>query len=271
MELEIAVLSRQGGRAVNEDACGWWSSDAVSFCVVSDGAGGHRGGEVASKLIVKEMLGWFRERPEGDAKSLEAALRYANEALIREQRSNPDVGDMRATAVVLAIDSARESASWGHLGDSRLYCFRGTEIIVQTRDHSLVQTMVDAGMMQPDSLRHSPERSKLLNAMGDESTFQPRMQSDPFPVLNGDKFLLCTDGLWERVEENEIEGALVDCPTAEEWLRLLEQYVLARANSRQDNYSAMAVWCKEPDETTLDASAVDAQRPVGSRSPRDGA
>ncbi|MGZ5141407.1 MAG: hypothetical protein ACXWCX_26710, partial [Burkholderiales bacterium] len=61
----------------------------------------------------------------------------------------------------------------------------------------------------------------------------------------------------------------VDCPTAEEGLRLLEQYVLARANSRQDNYSAMAVWCKEPDETTLDSSALESQRPVGSRSPRD--
>src|SRR5215210_4229530 len=107
MELEIAVLSRPGARAVNEDACGWWSSGDVSFCVVSDGAGGHRGGEVASKLIVKEMLGWFRERPEGDAQALEAALRYANETLVREQRSHSEIGDMRATAVVLAIDSVR--------------------------------------------------------------------------------------------------------------------------------------------------------------------
>jgi PPM family protein phosphatase len=246
MELEIAVLSRPGGRSVNEDACGWWSCDLVSFCVVSDGAGGHRGGEVASKLIVKEMLGWFRERPECDAGALEAALRYANEALVREQRNNADVGDMRATAVVLAIDSLRQSAAWGHLGDSRLYCFRGTEIVVQTRDHSLVQTMVDAGMLDAQDARHSPERSKLLNAMGDESTFEPRMRTDAFRLQHGDKFLLCTDGLWEHVQESEMEGALVECPSAEEWLRLLEQYVLARANSRQDNYSAMAVWCKAP-------------------------
>jgi serine/threonine protein phosphatase PrpC len=203
------------------------------------------------------MLGWFRERPECDAGAIEAALRYANEALVREQINNPEVGDMRATAVVLAIDSLRDSAAWGHLGDSRLYCFRGTEIVVQTRDHSLVQTMVDAGMLDAHDARHSPERSKLLNAMGDESTFEPRMQTDAFPLQHGDKFLLCTDGLWERVEESEMEGALVECPSAEEWLRLLEQYVLARANSRQDNYSAMAVWCKAP--TGADPEASSAQ------------
>jgi serine/threonine protein phosphatase PrpC len=244
MELEIAVLSCQGGRAVNEDACGWWSTEGLSFCVVSDGAGGHRGGEIASKLIVKEMLGWFRERPECEADAIEAALRHANEALVKEQRSHSEIGDMRATAVVLAIDSVRQSAAWGHLGDSRLYCFRDTGIIVQTRDHSLVQTMVEAGMLQAENVRSSPERSKLLNAMGDEATFQPRMQSEAFPLQDGDKFLLCTDGLWEHVDESEMERALVDCATAEEWLRLLEQYVLARANSRQDNYSAMAIWCK---------------------------
>jgi PPM family protein phosphatase len=266
MELEIAVLSRQGGRAVNEDACGWWSSGDMSFCVLSDGAGGHRGGEVASKLIVKEMLSWFRERPEGDAQALEAALRYANEALVREQQTHVEVGDMRATAVVLAVDSVRRSAAWGHLGDSRLYCFRDCGIIVQTRDHSLVQTMVDAGMMQADSVRRSPQRSKLLNAMGDESTFQPRMQTDEFPLLAGDKFLLCTDGLWERVEEPEMEAALIDCASAEEWLRLLEQYVVARGDSRQDNYSAIAVWCKAPAQLRQIETDSESETPADSSS-----
>ena len=248
MELEIAVLSCQGGRAVNEDACGWWSSGGVSFCVVSDGAGGHRGGEVASKLIVKEVLAWFHERQEYDADAIEAALRYANAAVVKEQRNNADVSDMRGTAVVLVVDSVRQAAAWGHLGDSRLYCFRENGVIVQTRDHSLVQTMVDAGMLQAESVRHSPERSKLLNAMGDDATFEPRIQSNDFRLQNGDKFLLCTDGLWEHVEESEMEGALVECASAEEWLRLLEQYVLARADSRQDNYSALAVWCKRAGE-----------------------
>jgi serine/threonine protein phosphatase PrpC len=118
-------------------------------------------------------------------------------------------------------------------------------------------------MMEADSVRRSPQRSKLLNAMGDENTFQPRMQADEFPLQVGDKFLLCTDGLWERVEESEMEAALVDCATAEEWLRLLEQYVVARADSRQDNYSAIALWCKAP------AQARNAERNSESAAPAD--
>jgi serine/threonine protein phosphatase PrpC len=246
MELEIAVLSRAGGRSVNEDACGFWSGSGMSFCVVSDGAGGHQGGEVASKLIVKEMLGWFRERQECNGAAIEAALRYANEALVNAQRTNPHIDDMRATVVVLAIDSARQSAAWGHLGDSRLYCFRGNRIVVQTRDHSLVQTMVEAGMLEPQKLRRSPERNKLLNAMGDEEGFEPRVHRDEFPVQSSDKFLLCTDGLWEHVEETHMEEALQDCASAEDWLRLLESCVLARGSAKQDNYSAVAVWCHAP-------------------------
>src|SRR5690349_13404306 len=115
MELEIAALSRVGSRARNEDACGWWTGSGTSFCVVSDGAGGHRGGEVASKLIVSETRLWFREHSECSGRAIEAALRHANEVLVREQKNNADIDDMRATAVVLAVDSVARCAAWGHL------------------------------------------------------------------------------------------------------------------------------------------------------------
>lgn len=246
MELEIAVLSRPGGRTVNEDACGFWSGADVCFCVVSDGAGGHGGGDVASKLVVQEALAAFRDKHEecnGDA--VEAAMRIANEALVREQGSRVELADMRATVVVLAIDFDREYAAWGHLGDSRLYCFRRRRIVAQTRDHSVVQSMVDAGLLQPDKVRSSPERSKLLKALGDPDAFEPSIERVAFGLEDEDKFLLCTDGLWEYVEEGELERSLQDASSAEEWLRALESCVLARSPAKHDNYSALAVWCKD--------------------------
>ena len=135
MELEIAVLSRTGGRAVNEDACGFWSGPGVCFCVLSDGAGGHGGGDVASKVVVQEILGRFRERSECGMEAIDSALRCANEAVVRGQQSDERLAIMRATAVVLAIDFANGVASWGHIGDSRLYCFRDQQILTKLRGH----------------------------------------------------------------------------------------------------------------------------------------
>ena len=243
MQLEIAVLSRAGGRSSNQDACGFWSGPGVCFCVVADGAGGHRGGDVASKLVVQETLGWFRERHDCTGVAIEAAMRNANEMVVRTQQANDEIGDMRTTAVVLAVDFERGLATWGHLGDSRLYCFRDHSIVAQTRDHSVVQSLVEAGLLDPKNLRTAPDRSKLLAAMGDLDGFEPRVTENPFVLQDRDKFLLCTDGLWEYVEEAELQSTLDDAASAEEWLRLLEARVLARGRKGQDNYSALAVWC----------------------------
>jgi serine/threonine protein phosphatase PrpC len=262
MQLEIAVLSRAGGRQTNQDACGFWSGPGVCFCVVADGAGGHRGGDVASKLVVQETLGWFRERHDCSGVAIEAAMRNANEAVVRTQQLNDEIGDMRTTAVVLAVDFEHGLATWGHLGDSRLYCFRDRGIVAQTRDHSVVQSLVEAGgivaqtrdhsvvqslveagLLDPKDLRTAPDRSKLLAAMGDLDAFEPRVTAEAFSLQDRDKFLLCTDGLWEYVEEAELQSTLDDAASAEEWLRLLEARVLARGRKGQDNYSALAVWC----------------------------
>jgi len=243
MGVEIAALSSRGGRLLNEDTCGWWTGRDVAFCVVSDGAGGHQAGEVASKLVVEETLGWLRATHECSVQAIDAALRHAHEKIMIEQRRDSSVADMRATVVVLAIDSARNAAVWGHLGDSRLYCFRDDRLALQTRDHSVVQAMVDAGLMNPGDVRQSPQRNKLLSAMGHEEGFEPRVDGSAFTLHPNDKFLLCTDGFWEVVEERDMERALQGCASAEDWLRVLETYVLARASSRHDNYSAVAVWC----------------------------
>lgn len=246
MELQVLVLSKPGKRPSNEDACGFWSSDSACFCVVADGAGGHRGGGVASKLAVKQALEWFRETPVCTPATVADALRAANDGILQEQREDPGVSDMRATAVVLAIDTSRDQAVWGHLGDSRLYCFRQNRIVVQTRDHSVVQSMVDAGYLKFKELRSIPARSKLLGALGDAEHFKPRVEETMFMLEDGDVFLLCTDGLWEYVEEEDMERLLDECASPEDWLRALEEKVLAQADERQDNYSAIVVACRQP-------------------------
>jgi PPM family protein phosphatase len=254
MELEILVMSKTGGRERNEDACGVWSSPGASFCVLSDGLGGHSGGEVASKLVVRRVLEWFRAQPVCDHDTIAGALEAANAALRDEQARVPEMSDMAATAVVLALDTVRHAASWGHLGDSRLYCFRDGRIVAQTRDDSVVQQMVDAGYLQPQQLRTSPHRNQLLTALGNTASLEPRVVPMGFAVEDGDAFLLCSDGFWEYVQEFEMEETLDAADSVSDWLHALEGRIIARGRKGQDNYSAIAVWCRDlPEHPFADA------------------
>jgi len=267
MRLEISSLSKPGGRPTNEDAFGFWASAGVCFCVVCDGAGGQGGGDVASKLAVSATLAWFQAKPECSARAIQAALQAANQAVMSQQTAEDRLATMRATAVVLAIDAARRRALWAHLGDTRLYCFRNNEIIVRTKDHSVVQSMVDAGYLKECDLRTAHERSRLFAALGQEENFVPTASPHRFVVVPGDIFLLCTDGFWEHIDEREMVESLGGASSGEAWLRRMERYVIDRGDARQDNYSALAVWCSEGGEGS---EAIDEGPPTDSPDIRPG-
>jgi serine/threonine protein phosphatase PrpC len=262
MRLEISVLSEPGGRALNEDAFGFWANAGVCFCVVCDGAGGQGGGDVASKLAVSAALAWFQTAPECSGHAIEAALGSANQAVMQQQGTKPELANMRATAVVLALDATQCRAAWGHLGDSRLYFFRKKRVIAQTKDHSVVQNMVDAGYLKEENLRTAEQRSRLFAALGQQENFEPAITECASVVAPGDAFLLCTDGFWEFIEERDMERALEGVASGEEWLRTMERQVVERGGDTQDNYSALAVWCSEP--ACLHAEGDPPAEPAGS-------
>ncbi|HEX8615267.1 MAG TPA: PP2C family serine/threonine-protein phosphatase [Telluria sp.] len=247
MKLTISVLSKPGGRTSNEDAYGVWSTPSACFCVVADGAGGHLGGSAASKLAVKSILEWFSRSGDGAASAVASALKAANQAIVEQQLRSPEVADMRATALVLAVDTVHATACWGHIGDTRLYCFRDQRIVVQTRDHSMVQSMVDAGYLAPQALRAAPSRNVLLRALGDVGNFEPCIEVSPFSMRDGDIFLLCTDGLWEYIDEAQMEQLLRLSQSPQTWLRQLESEVLEHGQAGHDNYSALVIACSESD------------------------
>ncbi|AXA90513.1 PP2C family serine/threonine-protein phosphatase [Massilia sp. YMA4] len=250
MDLRVAVLSQPGGRAVNEDACGYWAGPGCWIGVVSDGLGGHAGGEVASRIAVEAALDSFRRTPLVTAAGVVGAMRAANDALLAEQQRRPELASMRATLVILAVDTHNARATWAHVGDTRLYCFRANAILLRTRDHSVVQAMVDAGYLAPEQLRDSPHRNALLSALGEAEAPVPQI-SAPLHVRDGDRFLLCTDGFWEYTLEEDMERSLAAAGDPDSWLRQLEHLVRARGRPGQDNYSALAVACTDPSTTVL--------------------
>ena len=245
MEIELAILSRRGGRSYNEDACGHWHSDDRLCCVVADGAGGHGGGDVASKLAVRHIIGRSAEQPLATPQSIEALLAEANREVIAHRGDTPAQAQMHSTVVALFIDLEHRRATWGHCGDSRLYAFRGGRIAQRTRDHSLVQSLVDGGLLAPEKMRSHPQRSELLSALGvAPAELQIGISADDWQLAEGDVFLLCTDGVWEYVDDAPLQQALADAVSPHAWLAAIEAGVLEAAADKpgHDNFSALTVW-----------------------------
>jgi serine/threonine protein phosphatase PrpC len=250
-QIELAILSRRGGRDYNEDACGHWHSDTHLCCVVADGAGGHGGGDIASKLAVRHIIEQFAAAPLADAEEVHDLLVDTNVSVISHRADGEAQAHMHTTVVSLFIDLDRAEAIWGHAGDSRLYVFRDGQMLAHTRDHSLVQSLVEAGLLTTEQMRTHPRRSELHSALGTApEELRVTTASRPWILKPGDVFLLCTDGLWEYVDEAEMSASLTRARDPSAWLASLEQLVLRNALAARkpghDNFSGVAVWIGQP-------------------------
>lgn len=246
MQLGVSALSRRGARPFeNEDACGFLTRDGICFCVVADGAGGHKGGATASKIVVSRVLTCLRDNPSCEPQAVRHAILAANHGVLIEQRRDPQLSDMRSTVIVLALDTQRGQAVWGHLGDSRLYAFREGSLIHRTSDHSLAQQMIDTGYVSTEDMRGSVQRARLYAALGVVDPAPPAVLEQPLSPVEGDAFLLCTDGWWDSIDADKIEQTLGQATSADDWLRSMEREILDRHRPGQDNYTALAVWCSK--------------------------
>lgn len=234
------MLTAPGGRPVNEDRCNFVESDGMVFWVLADGLGGHGGGEVASQLATDAAMSSFQAAPSVSREALTASLEAANQAVLEGQHGEPRLAGMRTTAVSLAADPAQ--AQWAHAGDSRLYHFRGGRVVFQTRDHSVPQTLADAGEILPREIRFHEDRARLLRSLGTDDGFRPAVQDEPVAVAAGDAFLVASDGFWEYVTEREMEAELAKSEEPRDWLRGMEIRLLRRAPRDNDNYTAVAIF-----------------------------
>ncbi len=243
MTFKTFSLTSTGGRKANQDTCDYVLLEDVACWVVADGLGGHRGGEVASRLAVEQVLTSFRNNPVLSPAAIEAHLDAAQMAVVQRQAEDPLLASMRTTLVLLLCD--QHSALWAHVGDSRLYHFRKGRIIFQTKDHSVPQVLVAAGDIAPEEIRFHTDRNRLLRVMGQEDHWQPEVRKEPVPIEPHDAFLLCTDGFWEHITEPEMEKACIEAGTPKAWMQKMENKIRERAIGEFDNYTAIAVCCEE--------------------------
>lgn len=251
--LDVAIASRSetGARSRNEDDIRVGRGDLRWYAVLSDGAGGHMNGAMASDIVVRTAaseLGAGRQPMEPHC--LRFALERANAALNAQQQGLKSHQRMHATAVSLWIDAETHSALWAHAGDSRLYLLRHGQVRQLTRDDSVVQQMIDAGLLAAQDGRHHPRKNQLLAALGMEESIDIHTLERPFALRDGDAFLLCSDGWWEALEPQDLERTLAQAADVHSWLDGMAELVRRRAQPNQDNYSAVGVWVGDPSQST---------------------
>jgi serine/threonine protein phosphatase PrpC len=190
----------------NEDAFRIESDKGL--LVVADGMGGAAAGEVASKIFVDtaaEVFGEVQGRPEaGTADRVQEAFRLANERILARASENPHLQGMGCTAELIAI--SEESYVLGHVGDSRTYLFRKGRLKQITKDHTLIQDLIDRKVISPEEANKHSLRNFILRAVGTKETLAVDLIRGK--VMADDLFLLCSDGLTTMVDDRPIEAVL---------------------------------------------------------------
>jgi protein phosphatase len=253
-------------RKVNQDHCGELTApDGGRLLVLCDGMGGHSGGEIASHLAVETIVESVGEGGAPPDQLLRRAFDAANERIKRRGRENPQLRGMGTTGVALYLGG--DGFAWvAHVGDSRAYRLRNGKMQRLTDDHSLVAEQLRSGLITAEEAERLP-KNELLRAIGQE----PPLKIDiaRHDVREGDRFLLCSDGLWNVFQDDEIAFTLGSEAPAVAVRKLVD-----RANERgsRDNVTvqilvAAAGGGDGAARGLMEIAALDApsQKPAGSK------
>ena len=259
MQLEYVALSDMGRqRNNNEDSV--LAVPEHGLVVLADGMGGHNAGEVASRMavtLIAQQLGeWLPDNSGASLRELRRAMTVsvdaANRSIFEAANTNPDCHGM-GTTLVLAVVHQGEMVL-GHVGDSRAYLWRDGTLKQLTRDHSLLQEQIDSGLITLSEAAMSSNHNLVTRALGVEDLVLLDVQH--CPLKEGDLYLLCSDGLTDMLEDDEIAkelGANSLMDTRGRARRLID---LANGHGGRDNVSVALIQAgKKPGDSLLQALA----------------
>ncbi len=198
-------------RENNEDSVA--HDDTTRLAVLADGMGGYNAGEIASGMatafIKSEMTRWLTEagkhaKTKEIRRALEICVDNANRSIYNAASSNAQYSGMGTTLVVGVFQG--DKLMLGHIGDSRCYRLRGNDFLQITRDHSLLQEQIDAGLLTAEQAATSSYKNLVTRALGVDDTVL--LELNEYDVEVGDIYLMCSDGLSDMVEDAEIAGIL---------------------------------------------------------------
>ena len=241
--VEIAFRTDPGRdpeKQVNEDAAFYTETKHGLLAVVCDGMGGHAGGKEASELATKTIQEIVSNAPEVTAPR--DALKVAIEEANRRVWGMPtDEGGYRPGSTVVAVLAHANGAEIAHVGDSRIYLIHSGAITQVTKDHSMVQEMVDRNIIKAEDAASHPDANKIMRALGIAKEVDVDVRAESVPFSAGDVFILCSDGLSDVVGASEILDIAGSRPAQQASGQLVD---LANARGGPDNVTAMVVRMK---------------------------
>nr|WP_316640239.1 PP2C family serine/threonine-protein phosphatase [uncultured Roseateles sp.] len=252
MRFSVFQVSRRGGREKNEDRMGYSYTRDAGLFALADGMGGHPEGEVAAQLALQTMSGMFQREATpalaDPAKFLQEGILAGHLQLLAYAASKGMSDTPRTTLVACILQG--NAAYWAHCGDSRLYLVRGDKLIARTRDHSYSELQEALGR-SPAAGEHF-NRNVLFTCLG--SPGKPMVDTTgPMLLQDGDRLLLCSDGLWGTVSDEVITEQLVKLPIADAVPELVER-ALRNGGPRCDNVTVLAVEWEAGEDVTMGIS-----------------
>lgn len=254
MQLEFVALSDMGRlRNNNEDSV--LAVPEHGVVVLADGMGGHNAGEVASRMavtLIAEQLGeWLPDNSDASMRELRRAMAVgvdaANRSIFEAANTNADYHGM-GTTLVLAVVHQGEMVL-GHAGDSRAYLWREGTLKQLTRDHSLLQEQIDSGLITLAEAAMSSNHNLVTRALGVEDLVLLDVQHHP--IEEGDLYLLCSDGLTDMLDDEEIAEELADSTVFDPETRAQRLIDLANRHGGRDNISVALIYAREKTDDGL--------------------
>lgn len=238
--MNIQVFSKVGSvRQHNEDSYDY-DSDKGIF-VIADGMGGHLRGEVASDMAVKtvmsELTSAVSTEGTGIMSDIERSMQAANQSVYTYAMNHSDHQGMGTTLSVVHFVGNR--AYFGHVGDSRIYLFRDGEVTRLTKDHTMVEELVDTGTISSEQAKTHPKKNVLVKALGTQEELD--VDTGQTEVKSGNIIILMTDGVYEYVEEEYLAELFSEKPLSE--VETIIDRMICDGGAK-DNYTLLMVGLK---------------------------
>ena len=203
----IRVTSPGSVKKINEDAIETAEINGGLLAILCDGVGGDNGGDLAARIALKSALYFFSASEEVDyLEKIKLAIEESNSFVFNHSSTRP----LKKMATTLEIIYLKDNVVyWGHIGDSRIYQLKSKRLNQITKDHSLVQKLLDEGYITHKQAANHPQKNVIVKALGDDKIIEPDISKIRLNVNEGNKFFICSDGVSNLVSHAELEDVLI--------------------------------------------------------------